>query len=169
MAVIRAELEQRAGLYAERHSLQFVSELGFGVHGIVWAAARKGQASGIADRAIKVHEQLPAYEMERDVYFRLSEYEIDSMQGLSIPTLIRFDNELLILEIEIVRPPYLLDFAGCHLDFPPDYPPEVMETWEAEKREQFGPLWREVQSVLRELESYRIFLSDVTPNNLKFE
>ena len=40
--------------------------------------------------------------------------------------------------------------------------------WRAEKHEQFGPRWPEVQAILRALEGYGIFVADVNPANISF-
>lgn len=43
--------------------------------------------------------------------------------------------------MEIVAPPFVLDFAGAYLDAPSDYPDEVMAAWSDEKQEQYGNDW----------------------------
>ncbi len=48
--------------------------------------------------------------------------------------------------------PFVLDFAGAYLDRPPEFSEEVMADWRAEKQEQFGPRWPEVESILRYLQ-----------------
>ena len=49
-----------------------------------------------------------------------------------------FDDELQVIEIEIVKPPYLLDFGKAHLDKRPDFPEETMAEWEEQLVELFG-------------------------------
>jgi hypothetical protein len=80
--------------------------------------------------------------------------------------LLAHDDELWVLEMTIVKKPYVLDFAGAYLDHPPDYSIEVLNEWRVEKEEQFGDRWPEVKRILRTLENYGIFLADVTPNNI---
>jgi hypothetical protein len=70
--------------------------------------------------------------------------------------------------MEVVTRPFVLDFAGAYLDTRPDYTEEVLADWRAEKQEQFGERWPEVQSILWSLERYGIYLSDVTPGNVAF-
>lgn len=41
-----------------------------------------------------------------------------------------------------------------------------MADWRAEKQEQFGKRWREVEAILRVLEGHGIHVIDVTPNNI---
>ena len=44
-----------------------------------------------------------------------------------------------------------------------------MADWYAEKAEQFGSRWAEVQAILRFLEGYGVFLADVKPGNISFD
>ena len=88
--------------------------------------------------------------------------------GFNVPQLIRFDDELRIIEMSIVTRPFVLDFAGAWLDTPPDFPDETWAEWEAEKREQFGTHWPRVQAVLEALEALDIHMVDVSPSNIAF-
>ncbi|HET6883830.1 MAG TPA: hypothetical protein VFI31_26995 [Pirellulales bacterium] len=73
-------------------------ELGFGVHGMVWATDQKS--------VIKVHgsERLYYYR-ERDIYLRLREKNVTEVLGFHVPRLRAFDDELMAIEIAIVQPP----------------------------------------------------------------
>lgn len=84
-----------------------------------------------------------------------------------MPDIIGCDESLMVIEMTIVTPPFVLDFAGARLDSPPDYPPEVLEEWESEKEEQFEDDWPVVRSVMAEFESYGIFLCDLHPGNIR--
>ena len=99
---------------------------------------------------------------------RLREHEVTEVHGCHIPALIRYDDELWVIEMEVVDRPFVLDFAGAYLDVPPDYSQEVLADWEEEKREQFGDRWPDVVAILRSLEDYGIYLSDVSPGNVAF-
>ena len=67
--------------------------------------------------------------------------------GFAVPQLSHHDDRLWVVEMGIVSPPFVLDFAGAYLDRRPDYPDDVMEEWQAEKLEQFGEeRWQIVQS-----------------------
>ena len=68
----------------------------------------------------------------------------------------------------VVSRPFLLDFAGAYLDWSPDFSDEVMADWRAEKLEQFGERWPEVEAILRILQTYGIFMIDVHPGNISF-
>ena len=66
----------------------------------------------------------------------------------------------------VVSRPFVLDFAGARLDQPFDFSEEVMADWQEAKQEQFEMHWSEAQAILRELETYGIFVEDVNPNNI---
>lgn len=116
--------------------------------------------------AIKVHQREPDYRREREVYIRLKEHEVTTIRGCRVPQLLRYDDDLWIIEMTVVSRPFVLDFAGAFLDEAPDFSEEVMADWHAEKREQFGSQWPEVQAILRFLQGYGIHMVDVSPNNI---
>jgi hypothetical protein len=64
---------------------------------------------------------------------------IEQIAGFAVPGLVDFDTELMILEIKIVQPPFLLDFGKVYLNSPPPYwdDAEIMGHWHAEGRENF--------------------------------
>ncbi len=119
--------------------------------------------------AVKVFNRSESYVTERDVYLRLDEHQVKFVAGLNVPQLIGCDDELETLEISVVQPPYVLDFAKATLDTPPTFPEEVMqerlETW----AEQFEDRWPRVLQVLAELRiRYGIHLLDPSPRNIDF-
>jgi hypothetical protein len=118
--------------------------------------------------AVKAHKHAEAYVRERDVYQRLRQAGVSEVLGFRVPDLVRFDDELRVIEMNIVTPPFVLDFAGARLDIPPEFPDEVWDQWEAEKVEQFGPRWPEVRAVLAVLEDLDIYVLDVSPRNIMF-
>lgn len=107
------------------------------------------------------------YQRERDAYLRLQEYEIEKIVGCNVPALLPFDDELWGVEMTIVEPPYILDFAGAYVDIAPEYPPEVVEEWVAEKKEQFGDQWPEIRRIVFRMEQMGIYLTDVNPKNVR--
>ena len=151
---------RRARQYAERFERVIRKELGFGYDGIVFSTN--------CQSAIKALRYEPLYQRERDVYLRLQERGVIDVLGFVIPELRHWDDELWVIEMEIVSPPFVLDFAGAYLDGPPDFPEEIMEEWRAEKREQFGAQWPIVQDVMREFRKLGIHLADVKPGNIMF-
>ena len=154
------DAERRAGQYAERIGARLASQLGAGYDGIVFATQ-----AGSAVQSLRFVE---LYRRGRDVYTRLWEAQIESVSGCNVPRLLNFDDELWVVELEIVQPPFVLDFAGARLDQPLDYPEEVLAEWEAEKVEQFGEDWPRVRQVLSGFRRLGIYLADVKPGNISF-
>ena len=68
----------------------------------------------------------------------------------------------------IVTRPFVLDFAGAHLDAPPEFSEDIWADWEWEKREQFGAHWPRVQAVMAAFAELGIYLLDVSPSNIAF-
>jgi hypothetical protein len=90
-------------------------------------------------------------------------------RGFAVPQLIHHDDRLCVVEMGIVSPPLVLDFAGAYLDRRPDYPNDVMEEWQADKLEQFGEERREtVQRIMGHFARIGIYLADVKPGNITF-
>src|SRR5438874_12497206 len=135
---IKEELLLRGREYTARYGLSLANELGSGVHGSVFLV--KAQVE-IARSAIKIHSQEEPFRRERDIYLRLKEHGVKRIRGCEVPQLTRFDNDLWIIEMTIVTRPFVLDFAGAYLDFPPEFSDEVLVDWQTEKKEQFGPRW----------------------------
>lgn len=108
---------------------------------MVWATDQKS--------AVKAHSQRSRhYATERDIYLRLQARGVTEILGFHVPELVRYDDELWVIEMHIVKPPFVLDFAGAYLDKRPDFSDEVWAEWEADKKEQFGRNWPKVRLVL---------------------
>lgn len=167
MANPRSELSARGLEYCRRHQCELIVDqsFGFGVHGSVFACIR---STSSARNALKIHERVEGYVRERDVYLRLRELGIDSIQGHAVPLLIDDDDELWALEMTVVSRPFVLDFGGAYLDRPPDYDEEILEEWRREKEEQFESNWPKAASILAELRRYGIYVADVNPGNIGF-
>jgi hypothetical protein len=88
------------------------------------------------------------YARERDAYLLLHAAGITSIAGHKIPHFIRADDDLLAIEMTIVKPPFLLDFASAYPELEaPDFPEEIWENWRAEKAEQFGDRLRAARAL----------------------
>lgn len=161
----RLELLLRIQKYCEKNGLILGDPLGAGHDGSIFAVENQTKKS---ISAIKAHEREGAYRRERDVYLRLQECQITDIRSCAVPEMLRYDDELWILEMTVVTRPFVLDFAGAYLDEPPDFSDEVLADWRAEKEEQFGPRWPEVQAILRFLEGYGVFMLDANPGNISF-
>jgi hypothetical protein len=161
----RTDLVRRVQEYADHKGLVVGRQLGSGVHGIVFSVQYQSEGGR---SAIKAHEHGADYGRERDVYLRLKEHGLTEIRGCNVPELIAYDDQRWLLEMTVVTRPFVLDFAGAYLDGAPDFSEEVLADWRAEKEEQFGPRWADVQAILRALEGYGVFLVDVNPGNIAF-
>ncbi len=150
--------ELRASEYADHRGRAILAPLGAGYDGSVYSTD--------VNTAIKVFEYEKLYRRECDIYLRLQELQLREVCGCRIPRLIDFDDQLAIVEMAIVQPPYVLDFAGAYLDDPPDYPEDVYQEWWEEKAEQFEDDWDLVQSIMATLAGRGIYLADVKPGNI---
>ena len=150
-------LTQRAEQYANQYDInvRFDRQLGFGNDGSVWETDQNS--------AIKSFEREVNYIQERRCYQRLAELGVEDVGNFAIPCLIGYDEVLWVIEMDIVSPPFLLDFGKAYLDRPPDYPAEAMVDWEAERKELFGDRWGQVQEALSWLQSYGIYYYDAKP------
>jgi hypothetical protein len=91
------EASRRAAAYCERKRLRTEKTLGWGQDGIVLSTNRPS--------AVKAFGFEPQYGRERDVYKRLHERNLSHAAGFSIPKLIDFHDEFLVIEMAIVMPP----------------------------------------------------------------
>lgn len=158
-------LLQNASTYASKHQLKLLERLGFGIHGIVFVAVNAAKGG---NTAIKVHRLSEPFHRECAAYERLRDAGISEILGFSLPQIIGFDDQLLVIEMSIVTRPFILDFAGAWLDQRPNFPPEIWQEWETQKRSQFERRWPKVQAVLEELELLDIYMVDVSPSNIAF-
>lgn len=154
-----------ANLYASRCQIEIGETLGSGKDGIVLVGKHKTQPAKVA---IKVLRWSEAYEREKKAYERLTETITAAVLGFNVPQLIARDDDLRVLEMTIVERPFVLDFAGAHLDARPEFPAEVWADWETEKRERFEDRWPMVEKILAAFEELGIYLLDVSPGNIAF-
>jgi hypothetical protein len=159
------DMIEKAGIFAARCGRLVAGRLGFGIHGMVFVI--EGNAESGAS-AVKIHENREPFLRERDVYERLSERGVVEICGFSVPQVIGWDDELLAIEMTIVKPPFVLDFAAAYLDWPPRFSEEVWEERLSKWRDEFGADWPTVQTILSELEDLGIHMLDPSPANIRF-
>lgn len=154
--------EDRAHWYAGSRGVEIVDRLGFGVDGTVYRTTRTS--------AVKAHDRWRTYCTERDIYLRFRERNVQSIRGHIIPELMDFEDSLCVIEISVVEPPYLIDFAKATIDVAPVFPPGVYEEWLLRKSKDFGGNWSTVVAIMRDLVGlYGVHLTDLNPNNIAFE
>jgi hypothetical protein len=158
--MIDQDLELRAREYAKRNdiSANFTNPLGFGQDGRVWKTDRT--------TAIKVFERVRTYNVELECYRRFTQHGIKELCGLAVPQFEANDDELLVIEIGIVKPPYILDFGKAHLDQRPDFPEDTRKEWESDLEDLFGDGVTKVRSVLWKLSQLGIHYYDAKPKNI---
>jgi len=159
------ELDRLSQRYASKRNIKLGDRLGFGVHGNVFAAQHKTKPGFFA---VKFHRDQRPFNQECRVYERLREEQTTRIRGFNVPQLLRIDEEFRAIEMTIVRPPFLLDFAGAYLDEAPDFSEDVLRQWQEEKAEVFGERWPEVTRILAVLEALGIYLRDINPANIFF-
>lgn len=149
-----------AASYAASRGRSLLRFLGDGNDGAVWESDQQ--------TAIKALERRDSYFRERDAYLRLQEFEVVDIQGFAVPWLIDFNDTKQIIEMTVVFPPCILDFAKAYVDFPPDFTDEVLRDWHAETAELFDTDWNKVEILLNELRGFGIFYFDAKPGNIRF-
>lgn len=152
---------RRSQEYAKRYGLSINRRLGFGKDGTVWETDRA--------TALKVFRHADPFRREAAVYARMAERGVLDVNGHRVPQVERVDDGLLAIEMTIVQPPFVLDFASAYLDHAaPEFPEDVMEEWRVRKREEFGSNWPRAEGVLAELRRLGIHMTDVHPGNIQF-
>lgn len=155
------DMLRRSQEYAKRYALRLDRRLGFGKDGTVWETDRQ--------TALKVFRHADPFRREVAAYARLAERRVLDVNGHRVPQVERVDEELLGIEMTIVQPPFVLDFASAYLDrAAPEFPEDVMAEWLARKREEFGSNWSRAAGVLAALRRFGIHMTDVHPGNIGF-
>ena len=135
---------------------------GYGIDGTVWRTSRHS--------VVKVFEHEKNYRDELECYRRLGAAAINYISGFAVPELIGCHSSLMVIEMTIVSPPFLLDFGKVYLDSPPPYwnDEEIMAHWHADGKENFGKRWGKVLSLIGALQKYGIWYVDPKPGNIMF-
>jgi len=140
--------------------IDFARPLGAGMDGSVWQTNRK--------TAIKALNRETNCELKLECYRRFQDANVDSIKGFAIPRLVAFNDALLVLEIGIVSPAFILDFAKVRLDRPCDFSEEVIADWNESGQELFDDRWPQVKSLFFALEQFGVYYMDAKPGNIMF-
>jgi len=162
MTTLRNQLKSVAAEYAQERGKYLTRFLGDGNDGAVWETSNS--------TAVKALERRDSYVRERDAYLRLRDHEVNEVRGFAVPFLIDYDDTKQVVEITVVFPPCIIDFAKAYVDRTPDYTPEVLRDWKNEAAEMFDSdnEWEEVERLLHALEVQGIFYFDAKPGNIRF-
>lgn len=96
------------------------------------------------------------------------EQQIKIINEFEVPQLYAWDDDLLIIEMTVVQPPFVLDFAGAYLDKPPEFSPESLAEQHEKNLELFGDKWPRVSLLLAKLRSMDIYYIDINRGNIRF-
>ncbi len=145
-----------------RYGIQLLARLGSGRDGEVYLTDR--------NTAVKFLTGVDNYFRERSAYERMARLSIEIVAGHAVPLLLGADDELRAIEMKVVRPPFLLDFASAYDELDaPDFSEEVWEQWREQKQEEFGERWADVDAVLAEFTRLTgLVILDVNPGNVRF-
>ncbi|MFT3784983.1 MAG: hypothetical protein QM770_02295 [Tepidisphaeraceae bacterium] len=121
-----------------------------------------------AGTAVKLFASEEVYRRERDVYFRIRDNKVTVIAGFAVPQFISNHDDVWALEMTIVRPPFVLDFASAWLDDAPEYSEDVMQHWFDEIHEKFEARASVVFDLIdRFRDEHGIHLLDIHPGNIK--
>lgn len=156
-----SEAVDRISRFVEQREITVARRLGHGKDGVVVESAEGTAIKGFVLRR--------GYFKEINVYLRLLQREVTAVEGFAVPVLESFDDELMVIEMGIVSPPCVLDFANAGVDGPlHDFPAEILEAQEAENAEVFEDRWPIVQRIRSALRGHGVHIADLNPNNIMF-
>ena len=157
---------ERAGLaFAEREGFSLIGRLGFGQDGSVYRTSD--------ETAVKVFAEERLFFAEWEAYLRIEEAGLTTAAGHAIPGLRKADFGLWVLHLDLVYPPFVLDFARVSLGarserrWPPHVWAERVAAWERRFPRAHWPRVLEVREALGAAAG--VWLEDLHPGNVRFE
>jgi hypothetical protein len=139
-----------------------LEELGWGVDGVVYAS--RAQTT-----AIKIHSTEEKYRSELAIYGRLRSRGVTEFMGFRVPKLIRHSDRLKVIEMSVVKIPFLLDFAVATMDRGNDFTADAMADWWQQVEDDFGDDFGVARDVFWALKrQHGIYYWDMKPRNLRF-
>ncbi len=135
--------------------------LGAGVSGFVFAAPDY-------QTAVKVHTTAESYKTEVRAYKVLNQFQVNSVLGLTVPRLRSRSDWRHLIRMDLVSPPFLLDFAGVRFT-DPQFTDDVMNDVHAGIRAKFGRNADLAYAVQYELRKLGMYYLDLRPSNVNFE
>lgn len=147
-----------------RYGVKLIDRLGDGKDGNVFKAN--------SERAVKFLNSDELYRRELRAYQILRQRNIARINGFNIPRLARYDDPLRAIEMSIVQPPFLLDFASAYtideynrFEFTED----VLAETETRHLEMFDERWPVVNDLCNAFTCETgLVLLDLSLNNVKF-
>lgn len=152
------ELLERRNGYCSSHSVVIqIDEPDWGLDAYLWRTN--------VETVVKVHRYHDRFEKELAAYHRLAERKITRLKGFEFPQLVDYDEQMRILELSIVSPPYILDFVEVGLGKKPSN--FDLDRIEAQQSKQFGKDWPDVRRLLEALMQIGIYYDDVHNKNIR--
>ena len=154
-------MEDRCRRYAAHRGSTLIGFLGGGNDGDVWKSNQ--------NTAIKAFYHEKNFRMELGCYQRLKSHDIRKILGLTVPQLVAWADSERVVEVNLVSPPYLIDFGKAYLDHAPEHSPETWQDYDENQMEIWGERYGDVQAVLWKLKALGILYRDANPRNINFE
>ena len=157
MNIRRQKAEAVAKKYMQTDTL--LTELGSGAEGFVFPT--------LDATAVKIFQYEEKFRREARAYARLRMREITEILGVAVPRMVKCNSELLVIEMTLVEPPFLLDFAQASIDKPFEFAEQEEDAWWAEKRSDFGDQFERARDIFYALQQASgIYYYDLAPRNL---
>lgn len=154
----------RALAFARAHGFELVDRLGFGQDGEVHRTS--------LPTAVKAFNEERLFLAEWEAYLLLEEAGIVSAAGHAVPALLKADFGLRVLHLELVFPPFVLDFARASLGERSErrWPAHVWNERMAEWQTRFRPhQWPKVLEVREALGAAAgVWVEDLHQGNIRF-
>ena len=141
--------------YAKLKSLTTEKVFGYGQEGYI---LQTNKATAVKAFYYEAH-----YRHELEIYEYLERWEIRTAAGFHIPELVAHHDQLKVIEITVVSPPFVVDFVGARID----EPFEREDEWLESTMELFESEWDRVKIAIMVLEDHGIYLSDIHPGNIR--
>jgi hypothetical protein len=121
--------------------------------------------------AVKFFDREHRFQREHEVYRVLSEKKIAKIAGHNVPQFCFADVELMAIEMTLVPPPFILDFANAKRPWEvPEFDQEIMDEYHDRLRELFGARWSDALHVAAMFRGATGFeLMDLHPGNIAFD
>lgn len=137
-----------------------LTRIGWGVSGFVFRTADR--------RVLKLHKRQEGFDTEVRAYQMLRRRGMVRVNGLNIPTLYGKREVERIVLMDLVQPPFLLDFAGVHFR-PPDFEESVVEYQHGQVRQWYGPNAHIVYAACESLKKIGIYYTDIRTSNINIQ
>ncbi|MBC8107990.1 MAG: serine/threonine protein kinase [Anaerolineae bacterium] len=135
-----------------------LARLGWGISGYVYLAPD-------LRTAVKVLKYSAGFQAEVRTYQLLRRLGMRQLLGFTIPRMLDYREDILAIQMDFVRSPYLLDFAGVQFK-KPDFSGDVMAHWHQKISEFFSPNEAMIYAVYAALARHGIYYMDFRPSNI---